>query len=210
MLLIPTSLKDYLKQSYVSMTFAFVNVVVFLFLINQNPANFQTLWSFNAFYAESVLEGEYFRLIAWLFVHSSFLQLFFTILALIIIGSNLEKLMGPFRFAGFYLLSGILAGGVLTYMHTSGSPTNSILFGAAPSVAGVISGLLFIQLRRPRWFDNTDVRVMWIFVAVYLIVIFGGLVLRLSPQISLVIYISGLVAGAVLSLILMPKDRYDN
>jgi membrane associated rhomboid family serine protease len=128
---------------------------------------------------------------------------------LIIIGSNLEKLMGPARFAAFYLLSGIIAGGVITYMYTAGSNTGSILFGAAPSVAGVISGLLFIQLRRPRWFDNTDVRVMWLFVAVYLIVIFGGLVLNLSPSISLVVYISGLIAGALLSPVLMPKDRHD-
>jgi len=56
---IPTSLKDYLKQSYVSISFAFINVVVFLFLINQSSINFQTLRAFNAFYAESVLDGSH-------------------------------------------------------------------------------------------------------------------------------------------------------
>ena len=210
MLLFPRSLKDYLKQSYVSISFLVINLIVYLNLTRQAPLSFQNFKDFNALYAEDVLNGEYFRLIGWQFIHSNFLQIFFTILALLIIGSNLEKLMGPIRFAAFYLLSGILSGAVIVYMHASGNPTNSILFGAAPSVAGAIAGLLFIQIRRPRWFDNTDVRVMWLFVAVYLIVIFGGLVLNLSPSISLVIYTSGLIIGALLSFVLMPKERYDN
>jgi len=209
MLLFPRSLRDYFKQSYVSLSFALINIVTFFFLINQNNLSFETFKLFNAYYAESVIEGEYFRVVAWLFVHSTLMQLSFTILALIIIGSNLEKLMGPVRYGIFYIITGIISALVLTVMHLNGSPINSLLFGAAPSIAGVIAGLLYIQLRRPRWFDNTDVRLMWLFVIVYLSVIFGGLILNLSPSISILIYISGLISGVLLSFILMPKNRND-
>lgn len=210
MLLFPRSFKVFLKQSYISLSLASLSIIVYIAMMSQGMLNQSIYESFNAFHAPSIINGEYFRLIGWLFVHDNFLQLFFTILALLIIGSNLEKLMGPLRFGLFYFSSGIVAGLVIVYLHTLSLSYNSILFGAAPSIAGSISGLLFIQLRRPRWFDNTDVRLMWVFVAVYLIVIFGGLVLNLSPSVSLVIYMGGLGSGAALSFLIMPKDRFDN
>jgi hypothetical protein len=50
---------------------------------------------------------------------------------------------------------------------------------------------------------------MWVFVAVYLIVIFGGLVLGLSDSVALFVYVVGIIVGALLSFGIMPKERYD-
>jgi len=206
---LPSSFKDYFKQSYVSLSLAIIAIIVFIRILAQPAISYHVFYSFNAYDVNAIINGEYIRLLGWLFIHGDVLQLFFSILALLIIGSNLERLMGPLRFAAFYLLSGVITGMVLVFVHLNFTSINALLFGAAPAIAGSIAGLLFIQIRRPRWFDNTDVRVMWVFVAVYLIVIFGGLVLGLSDSVALFVYVVGIIVGALLSFGIMPKERYD-
>ena len=206
---LPRSIEEYVKQSYVSLIIVGIMVGVFLQVTRSGVTNIEIMESYNAFQADSILDGEVFRLIGWFFVHLTFVELFFSSLSLLIIGANLERLIGPFRFAIFYLLAGILNGLVITYIHVNIVPYDVYLYGAAPTVAASISTLIYVRLMRPRWFDDTDLRVLWVFIAAYAIIIFSGFALGINARSAWVIYIIGIILGFVLSWGFIPEKRLD-
>src|SRR5215471_7582211 len=57
-------------------------------------------------HAPAVLTGEYWRLLAALFLHGGFLHLGFNLFALYVLGPPLERAIGTMRFAACYVLSG--------------------------------------------------------------------------------------------------------
>ena len=206
---LPRSIEEYFKQSYVSLIIVSIMVITFLQITQSGATNIEIVQSHNAFQAKAVINGEYFRLIGWIFVHLTIVELGFSVLALLIIGANLERLIGSVRFALFYLIAGIVNGLILVYLHANVEPNTLYYYGAAPSVAASITALIFIRFRRPRWFDDTDLRVLWVFMTAYIIIIFSGFALGLNATLGWIIYITGFVLGIVLSLGLVPENRFD-
>ncbi|MCZ6484651.1 MAG: rhomboid family intramembrane serine protease [Acidobacteria bacterium] len=78
-------------------------------------------------------------LVTAMFLHGGFIHLLGNIWYLWIFGGSVEDRMGPFRFLLFYLLCGILAGGVQVLFNlNSRIPT----IGASGAVAGVLGAYL--------------------------------------------------------------------
>ena len=93
---------------------------------------------------ESVLKnGEYYRLIASLFIHFSLIHLLCNMFVLFPAGKCVENLFGWWRFIWIYLVSGI-GGGVATLMFAG---NNTLSAGASGAIFGVIGAILGYLLR---------------------------------------------------------------
>jgi membrane associated rhomboid family serine protease len=87
---------------------------------------------------------------AWLtiftamFMHGGFLHIIGNMLFLWIFGNNVEDSMGPLKFLGFYLLSGIAALALQVAFNTDSTvPT----IGASGAIAGVLGGYILLYPR---------------------------------------------------------------
>lgn len=205
----PRSLNTYIKESIVSLSISAIMILVFLFITQLEGPLSQSLNTYQAFNPVLVSDGEFVRLFAWVFIHVEALELFFSVLAMVLIGANLERLLGSVRFAVFFLAAAALNGLLLTLLQGNLIFLDIYMYGAAPSVASSIAAFLFIRLLRPRWFDDTDLRVLWVFITAYVIVIFSGFALGFTSPVFWVVYGIGVVLGMGLSFALVPAQRSD-
>ena len=81
--------------------------------------------------------GEWWRLITALFVHSGWLHLLANVVALIQVGLVLERLVGPLAFASVYLGAGVFSG----VAHLAASPL-TVNIGASGAIFGIYALLL--------------------------------------------------------------------
>ena len=97
----------------------------------------------------TVLEsGEYYRLIAAMFLHASPQHIFFNMSALYFIGTALEPIFGNIRFAIIYLMGG-LAGSILSVGMSALTGSNAASVGASGAVFAIF-GAEMIYLYRHR------------------------------------------------------------
>jgi membrane associated rhomboid family serine protease len=90
-----------------------------------------------------IAAGEWYRLFTAMFVHYGVLHLALNMYALWILGRDLERTLGPLRFAGLYLLAG-LGGNVAAYLF---SAPNASTAGASTAVFGLMAAI-FVILKR--------------------------------------------------------------
>jgi len=90
-----------------------------------------------------IAAGEWYRLFTAMFVHYGVLHLALNMYALWILGRDLERTLGPLRFAGLYLLAG-LGGNVAAYFF---SAPNASTAGASTAVFGLMAAI-FVILKR--------------------------------------------------------------
>lgn len=124
---------------------------------------------------------QYYRLVTSGFLHGGITHILFNMVALYFTGPALERLLGPARFVGLYVLS-LLGGSVLVYLLTPpGQPT----LGASGAIFGLF-GASFVLARKL----NLDVRGIVGLIVVNLVITF------VAPGISWQGHVGGLVTGA--------------
>jgi membrane associated rhomboid family serine protease len=91
----------------------------------------------------------YLTLLISMFMHGSFMHLFGNMLFLWIFGDNVEDDLGPGRFVGFYLVTGLLASlaHVVTTFTLGDNPFIPSL-GASGAISGVLGGYLVLHPHR--------------------------------------------------------------
>jgi rhomboid protease GluP len=145
--------------------------------------------------------GEYWRLLTSLFLHYGPLHLIFNLYALLVIGPGLERAIGSFRFATFYLLSGLgsSVGVLLSRFFDFNRPEQ--LVGASGCVLGIVgvwAGFLLHHRHQPlagRRLKN-----------ILLIVVIQTVFDLSTPQISMAAHLSGLMTGLALGLLMGPRS----
>lgn len=144
--------------------------------------------------------GEYWRLLASLFLHYGLLHLVFNLYALFIIGPGLEQSIGSIRFAFCYLLSGLGSSVGVLLLCLVGWNRGEQLVGASGCVMGLVgvwAGLLLRQRDAPM----AGRRLKNILVIVAIQTAFD----LSTPQISMAAHMSGLITGVMLGLIFAPR-----
>jgi membrane associated rhomboid family serine protease len=138
-----------------------------------------------------VADGQWYRLISNAFLHEPLnsggigpLHIIFNMWALIVVGPQLERLLGRVRFLAVYLVSA-LAGSVLYYLVAA--PTASAL-GASGAIFGLF-GAWFVLARRLR----LDIRQIVVLIGVNLAITF------VIPGIAWQAHVGGLIAGGALT-----------
>jgi rhomboid protease GluP len=179
------------------------NIAVFLLITAVSPGT-QDPGALIAFGAKTnaLLErGEWFRLIAPIFIHAGILHLLLNSYALWMVGMQVEKLYGSARFLLIYLLSGV--GGVVgSYIGQALTPESSDLpsVGASGAIFGLFGVLAVFGFRYRRELPPAIRRAVTAGVLpVILINLLIGFSIRFIDNSA---HIGGLLTGAVLALII--------
>ncbi len=142
-------------------------------------------------------------LFTYQFLHSDILHLLSNMLFLWVFGDNIEDAVGHFKFLVFYLAGGIAGGLAHAWMLAS---SNLPLIGASGAVAGVIAAYLILHPRVRVWvlafrFIPLRISAAWV-LGVWAVTQIIMIALAPGDQVAWWAHVGGMVAGAVLILIL--------
>jgi rhomboid protease GluP len=191
-----------LRPTTAVLIFIVLNVAMFLAEIwfggSTNPG---TLHRLGALEPQTIrFEGEYWRMLTSLFLHYGFLHLLFNLYALLVIGPGLERIIGPLRFAIYYLLAGLgSSAGVLLWLLRERGRLEQLV-GASGCVLGIV-GVWTGYLLRHRHEPFAGRRLRNILLVVLIQIAFD----LSTPQISMTAHLCGLATGVVLGLLISPR-----
>ncbi|WP_462412652.1 rhomboid family intramembrane serine protease [Neobacillus sp. Marseille-QA0830] len=138
-----------------------------------------------------IMEGEYWRLITPIFMHSGFSHMLFNSISLILFGPALERLLSGGRFLFIYLISGFIANVAtlllepLTYTHV----------GSSGAIFGLFGYYLAVIIFRKHLLSKQNSQIIMTLCAISLIMTF------LEPNINITAHIFGLLGGFLLGAI---------
>ncbi len=142
-----------------------------------------------------IQRGDYWRLLAAMFLHGGFMHLFLNGWALWQIGGIFETLFGSTRFAITYFVSGLVASLVSSLMLAP----NSQSVGASGAIFGILGALILTLKRSPRWgrkdWSGALARQLAIWAGINIVIGFT------IPGIDNAAHIGGFVAGLLIGLI---------
>lgn len=154
-----------------------------------------TVLSRGALVPALVAQGEWWRLISSVFLHSGFTHLGFNMLSLYFLGALAENAFGRWRFLALFLLSG-LAGGV-AYLYFGGF--NAPAVGASGAIFGLLGSVLGFSLRRGTFsWQNPLIRQLLILTILNLYLGFS------VSNISNTAHIGGLLGGIAFGWLMAP------
>lgn len=135
---------------YINIGLILVNVGIFFYELSLGSGLTRFLYAYGLipyrfFYLSSLespyLLAQYSPFFSSLFIHGGWLHIIGNILYLWIFGDNVEDRMGHFRYLIFYLLCGISAG----FMHSYLNPNSAVpAVGASGAISGVMGAYLIL------------------------------------------------------------------
>jgi len=145
-----------------------------------------------------------FTLVSYMFLHGGWEHIIGNMIYLWVFGDDIEDALGPLRFLAFYLLTGIAAAVVFILVDTN---STTPLIGASGAVSGILAAYLLL---RPC--AKVSVFVLRAVVRVRAYWVIGGWVLlqlyqivsKASDGVAYTAHGGGLIAGALLFLVMRP------
>ena len=185
-------IRSYYKNSPV--TFAFLAIIITYFIVitlNGGTTDSETLVRFGALFPPYVKEyNQYYRLITSIFIHIGVAHLFFNAYALYIFGTQIERLLGSFKYVLFFLLTGI-GGNIITYIFAF----DSISAGASGSLFGIFGAFLYLIQHHKEMISPEGRRSILSLLGINLVYTL------LVPNISITAHFGGLIIGYLISYI---------
>ena len=137
--------KSYLPDKFsVTHLFLAIQIVIFLLMtLNGGSTNVLTLILFGAKFNPAIAQGEWWRLIAPMFIHIGFTHILVNSITLYYLGTQMESLYGSLRFALIYLLSGLM-GNLMSFAFN-----DSISVGASTSLFGLFAAAIVLGRQFP-------------------------------------------------------------
>ncbi|MFG2056210.1 rhomboid family intramembrane serine protease [Micromonospora sp. NPDC048930] len=139
-----------------------------------------------------VAEGQWYRLVAAMFLHYGVVHLLLNMWALWVLGRTLEAVLGPLRFLALYLIAG-LGGNVAAYLF---SDPRSATVGASTAIFGLFAAIFVIMRRLGR--DTSSIVPILVINLIFTFTV---------PGISAAGHLGGLVTGALMALVLAYAPR---
>ncbi|MED4207197.1 rhomboid family intramembrane serine protease [Neobacillus mesonae] len=170
-----------------------VAIHIALYLLTILPI-FPNYWFFEHFSGVNfyILEGEVWRLITPIFMHSGFSHMLFNSFSLVLFGPALERLLSGGKFLLIYLVSGIIANVAtlilepLTYTHVGSS-------GAIFGLFGYYIAMIVFQKNR---LSKENSQIIITLCVVSLIMTF------IQPNINITAHLFGLIGGFLLGYVI--------
>ncbi|MFJ7756428.1 rhomboid family intramembrane serine protease [Peribacillus muralis] len=130
-------------------------------------------------------DGQWWRLVTPIFLHSTFTHLLFNGFSLAIFGPALEKFLGSFKFLLFFLTTGILAN-IATFLF---KPLTYTHIGASGAIFGLLGFFLYLVLFNKNYFTSNERNTVYTLTGIAIIMTF------IQPQINVVGHLAGLATG---------------
>lgn len=158
----------------------------------------QMAWGAN--FGPATKDGQWWRLGTAMFLHFGVLHLGMNMVALWDSGRLVERILGPGRFAFLYITSG-LSGNLLSLVVQG---DRAISGGASGAILGIYGALLTFLLAERKRFHPSDFKVMFGGAAAFsaLTLLLGILI----PGIDNAAHFGGLMAGAMVGFVLLPRS----
>ncbi|KQU18846.1 hypothetical protein ASG65_25085 [Bacillus sp. Leaf13] len=134
-----------------------------------------------------IADGQWWRLITPIFLHSTFSHLLFNGFSLAIFGPSLEKFLGSFKFTIFFLVTGILAN-IATFLV---KPLTYSHIGSSGAIFGLLGFFLYLVIFNKSNFSNNEKNTVYTLTGIAIIMTF------IQPQINVVGHLAGLVTGVL-------------
>lgn len=182
------------KTPYI--TYIIMGICFIMFLITGMGNDTGVLIKYGANLDVLVKNGEYYRLLTSMFLHSGLLHLFFNMYALYIIGPQVESFFGKAKYLIIYLLSGI-SGSLLSVAFN----VNTVSVGASGAIFGLFGALLYFGYNYRGYLGN--VIKSQILPVVIINLIFGFI----STGVDVAGHIGGLIGGIIVSSVLGSSDE---
>ncbi len=182
------------KTPYI--TYIIMGICFIMFLITGMGNDTGVLIKYGANLDVLVKNGEYYRLLTSMFLHSGLLHLFFNMYALYIIGPQVESFFGKTKYLIIYLLSGI-SGSLLSVAFN----VNTVSVGASGAIFGLFGALLYFGYNYRGYLGN--VIKSQILPVVIINLIFGFI----STGVDVAGHIGGLIGGIIVSSALGSSDE---
>jgi rhomboid protease GluP len=188
-----------MRPTLVVVTLIALNIAMFVAEVRLGGStNPQTLHRLGALEPWKIrFGGEYWRMLASLFLHYGPLHLLFNLYALFVIGPGLERIIGPVRFAAYYLLAGLGSSTGVLLLKLRDLSRSDQLVGASGCVLGIVgvwAGYLLRHRNEP--FAGRRLRNIVLVVAIQIAFDLS------TPQISMAAHLSGLATGVLLGLLI--------
>jgi len=182
----------------------YANVLVFL-VMTLSGVSFlhptaQGLYAWGGNHAPSVLGGQWWRLITYMFVHAGGMHILMNTFALLYIGMFLEPLMGRWRFLSAYLLTGIGAGLMSIAMHPF-----SVGVGASGAIFGMYG--VFLALLTTSYIKKSLRRTMLRSILFFVTL---NLLYGLQGNTDNAAHVGGLLSGIIVGFAMYPAIKKSN
>lgn len=179
-----------------------INVIVFILIRFTN-----LLGGVNDITAKGALswifvkeEGEYYRILTSMFMHSDWSHLVNNMLVLLFVGDNLERAAGKLRYLIIYIGSGVIAGITsISYNMVMNNIVYSI--GASGAIFGIVGAMLYILITNKGRLEDISSRQILLFAIFSL---YGGIS---NVKIDMAAHIGGFIAGLLLALIIYRRPN---
>ena len=207
-----------IKLQYVTFGLIAANVVVFLMTgLGSEQAGIAAVYGLGyipsvAFDVvelpqELVIVPEDLTYLTYSFLHGDIMHLGGNMLFLWVFGDNVEDALGHIKFLIFYLACAVAGAALHGYV----APDSQVpLIGASGAIAGVVAAYLILHPRVKIWilaFGRIPLRIpAYITLALWIVFQFVMFAAGGEDQISWACHVGGILAGAVLVLILRSRD----
>lgn len=147
-----------------------------------------------------IAEGQAWRLFTAMFLHVSEMHLLFNAYALLVLGTEVERLYGGARFLSIYLLAG-LWGGLLSFAFGT-----ALSAGASGAIFGLLGAMVAFFLRQRELFGTWGRQRLLNLLGVAALNLVLGFTM---PHIDNLAHVGGLVSGTVIGWLLAPRYAVD-
>ena len=198
------AVKTFFENNEITVALALLNLIVFIGLsIFGSTTDASYMARHGAMYSSYLItNGEYYRLFTCMFMHFGFAHLASNMLALILIGGQVEDILGKPRYIFLYMFSGLFASFVsfATSFFTSSGVVSA---GASGAIFGLIGCLFAIVIKnRGRYRDLTTGRIA--FLVVYSL--YSGFT---GGGVDNAAHIGGLLMGLIIGAIVYRTDKVE-
>ena len=144
-------------------------------------------------FVEGIADGAVWQLVTSMFTHVQLWHIGFNMLALYVLGPQLESMLGRARFLALYLLSGLTGSAAVYWL----ADEFSVTVGASGAIFGLMAALLIVGIK-----VRGDVQSLLTLVAINVVITVLG-----AGFISWQGHLGGFVGGALLALVLVYAPR---
>ena len=183
-----------------------INVLIFLIMMLAGLGfrNFRPddLLAWGALNGHLVADGQVWRLVSYMFVHTGFIHLFNNMIALLLVGYFLEPVVRPRKLIVSYLASGVVAA-VASLLYNQ----NVVAAGASGAIFGLYGILFWLIASKNEELKKERVLMILIVVQFAINLVIGALTPWIDNAAHLGGFATGLAIGAYLSRSLRKQRR---
>lgn len=189
------SFKEFLRFYPVVSTIIFIHLL--LYIVSVFPL-LPNLWLYENFAGVNlyIADGEYWRLVTPILLHSDFPHMLFNSFSLVLFGPALERMLGKGKFIFVYFTAGIAANAATLLLE----PLTYIHVGSSGAIFGLFGFYAALNLFRKDLLSKANSQLILTITIIALIMTF------LQANINVTAHLFGLFAGFLLGFLLLKKQ----